>query len=249
MTDKEILTIATDIGYMLLKHGAEVYRAEQSVIYICNSFGITDVDVFAIPSSLVTTISREGEFITKTKRILNPSVDLDKVRLLNNLSREICEKEIEFCDINNRIEEIKAVACHGNALMILAFAMVSASFTIIFGGDILNGAISFAIGIVLRLISQIFESNHANMFLKITICAFCASLIAVVLENIFPAVVQSTEIIAGSLMLLVPGLALVNCMRDFMARDYMSGVVKLAEAMMVALATALGVAVVLLCFY
>ncbi len=52
MTDKEIITIATDIGYMLLKHGAEVYRAEQSVIYICNSFGITDVDVFAIPHLL-----------------------------------------------------------------------------------------------------------------------------------------------------------------------------------------------------
>lgn len=249
MTDKEIVTIATDIGYLLLKHGAEVYRAEQSVIYICNSFGITDVDVFAIPSSLVTTISRDGEFITKTKRILNPTINLDKVRLLNELSREICTGKIELCDIQNRIEEIKTATCHSPALIILAFAMTSASFTIIFGGGLLNGAIAFGIGVVLRIISQFFESRHINMFLKITVSAFCASLIAVLLEKAFPSVVMSTEIIAGSLMLLVPGLALVNCMRDFMARDYMSGVVKLSESMMVALATALGVAVVLLCFY
>ncbi|MFI3163688.1 MAG: threonine/serine exporter family protein [Bacillota bacterium] len=249
MTDKEIITAATDIGYLLLKHGAEVYRAEQSVIYICNSFGITDVDVFAIPSSLVATISRDDEFITKTRRILNPSIDLDKVKLLNDLSREICTGEIEFCDIQKRIEQIKATASHGTMMTILAFAMVSASFTIIFGGGLLNGAISFGIGVILQIISQIFDSNQANMFLKITICAFLASLIAVLLERAFPSVVKSTEIIAGSLMLLVPGLALVNCMRDFMARDYMSGVVKFSEAMMVALASALGVSVVLLCFY
>ncbi len=249
MTDKEILTVATDVGYMLLKHGAEVYRAEQSVIYICNSFGITDVDVFAIPSSLVATISRDGEFITKTKRITSHSTDLDKVRLLNNLSRDICENDIEFCDIKNRLEEIKLATTYSFPLLLLAFAMASASFTIIFGGTLLNGAISFFIGIILKMISHCFEIKHINMFLKITICAFFASLIAVLLEHAFPIAVQSTEIIAGSLMLLVPGLALVNSMRDFMAHDYLSGLLKFAEAMIVALATALGVAVVLLSLY
>lgn len=249
MTDKEIITVATDIGYLLLKHGAEVYRAEQSVIYICNRFGIADVDVFAIPSSLVTTIERDGNFTTKTKRILSPDIDLDKVRLLNNLSRDICNNDLSFSEIQNRITQINLTTQHNDYLKILAFALVSSSFTMIFGGSFISCGISFCLGIILALGSMLFDSKHTNAFLKITMCAFLVSIIAVSLEKAFPDVVVSTPIIAGSLMLLVPGIAIVNCMRDFTVGDYMSGVIKLFEALMVALATALGVSIVLLCFY
>ncbi len=249
MTDREIITVATDIGYRLLKHGAEVYRAEQSVVYICNSFGITDVDVFAIPSSLVATITRDGEFITKTKRILDPVIDFDKVRQLSNLSRDICNKKIEFCDIESEIANIEKSPCPSKKLSLLSYGLAAASFTILFGGDVLNSSISFGIGMILWLISLAFDSRKINMFLRISACAFTASLIAVFLEHTFTNFVQSTEIIAGTLMLLVPGLALVNSMRDFMAKDYLSGLLKLTEAMMVALATALGVGATLLIFY
>ena len=44
-------------------------------------------------------------------------------------------------------------------------------------------------------------------------------------------------------MLLVPGLALANSMRDFIASDTMSGLSRMTEALFVAVGVALGVAV------
>ena len=44
-------------------------------------------------------------------------------------------------------------------------------------------------------------------------------------------------------MLLVPGVALTNFMRDLMAEDFISGMLKLTEALLVAAAIALGTGV------
>ena len=55
--------------------------------------------------------------------------------------------------------------------------------------------------------------------------------------------VHTDKVIIGALMLLVPGVALTNFMRDLMAEDFISGMLKLTEALLVAAAIALGTGV------
>ena len=47
-------------------------------------------------------------------------------------------------------------------------------------------------------------------------------------------------IIIGPMMLLVPGMALTTGMRDIIAGDYLSSIVKLTEVLMIGLGVALG---------
>ena len=49
----------------------------------------------------------------------------------------------------------------------------------------------------------------------------------------------------GALMILVPGIAFTNAMRDIMAGDLTSGVNKVVEALLIATAIALGTGFVL----
>lgn len=51
--------------------------------------------------------------------------------------------------------------------------------------------------------------------------------------------------IISSIMLLVPGLAITNAIRDTVAGDYLSGVARAAEAFLVAIAIAAGIGFVL----
>ncbi|MNF09932.1 hypothetical protein D3C80_2107260 [compost metagenome] len=51
--------------------------------------------------------------------------------------------------------------------------------------------------------------------------------------------------IIGSIMLLVPGLAITNAIRDTMAGDLVAGLTRSAEAFLIALAIAIGTGVVL----
>ena len=46
--------------------------------------------------------------------------------------------------------------------------------------------------------------------------------------------------IIGAIMLLVPGLAITNAIRDIIAGDYLAGIIKTSEAFLVAIAIAVG---------
>ena len=57
MNDLDILQQINKIGQLLLKHGAEIYRVEESLKRMCEGFGFTDIEVFAIPSYFTLSLT------------------------------------------------------------------------------------------------------------------------------------------------------------------------------------------------
>ena len=55
-------------------------------------------------------------------------------------------------------------------------------------------------------------------------------------------------IIIGSIIRLVPGVALTTSIRDFLNGDYLSGTIRMIDAVLVACCIALGVGIVLSAF-
>ncbi len=249
MEAKQILTIATEVGYLLLKYGGEVYRAEQSARYICNFYGISQVDVFAIPNSIIVTIADGDDFITKTRRISSCENDLTKVEKLNALSRQIGETQLSYREVCAQLQQIDALPPYPVPIRLLGAALICLSFSMLFGATYLEGIISAVAGCCSMGTLVFLERQQQNNFIKTACCSLIISLIAFIATLLGHGLIQSDPIMTGALMILVPGLALANCMRDFMANDYVAGVTKFTEAMMTALATALGVAVVLLSTY
>ena len=78
-----------------------------------------------------------------------------------------------------------------------------------------------------------------NEFFVNTICAGAAAISAILFLNLgFVTNIDNT--IIGSIMLLVPGLAITNAIRDIIAGDYLAGIIKTSEAFLVAIAIAVG---------
>ena len=50
----------------------------------------------------------------------------------------------------------------------------------------------------------------------------------------------------GTLMILTPGMAITNSLRDIIRGDYASGVARLAEALLIAASIAIGVGIILI---
>ena len=97
MDFSHILSCALDIGEHMLVSGAEIYRVEDCIRRICFAYGATDVDVFTITSSIVATVEPPGQQrLTQTRRIEAYNTNLDRVDALNQLSREMCTKSMEF---------------------------------------------------------------------------------------------------------------------------------------------------------
>lgn len=239
MTYPSLLSCALNIGERMLCSGAEVSRVEDSIVRICTAYGADRVDVFTITSSIVASAEFEGKTYTQTRRITSYRTDFRMLDELNNLSRAVCESVPDEGFIEAELAKITRKNEYSKPLRLAAWALTAGPFTVFFGGSAADGAVSALIGAMLMLFVDFVESKGLNKVFSNLFSSFFVSVLA------YGAVMlrlgaSSDKIIIGNIMLLIPGLALTNSIRDLISGDIMSGVLRFCEACLVAFAIAGG---------
>ena len=90
----EILQVATFAGQIILENGGETYRVEETIWRICKAFGADEAESFVTPTGIMASICHNSETYSLIKRVSNRTVDLDKIDLVNDLSRNILLKKL-----------------------------------------------------------------------------------------------------------------------------------------------------------
>ncbi len=236
----ELLELAMELGYQLQMCGAETYRVEESINRLLNAYGVQG-EVFAIPNSLIVSMDIPNERPrTRMRRIPYHGTDLDSVEQFNGLCRRLCA---ETPPPTEAIEQIKAVKKHVFPLpaKIGAYFCAAAGFTVFSGGNLLDGLCGGICGVVTGLLVLFFDNLKTNTFFKTIASGFVLAFLAYCLGGIGLADNVDAAII-GALMLLVPGLLFTNSVRDIIYGDINSGVNRLVEVMIIAVALAMGTA-------
>ena len=242
LTQRQVLDIVSAIGYRILRFGGEANRAEDTVTRIGRACGMNEVHVFAISTSILITVEKDGMSMTQTRRISKVTTDLDKLDKLNSLSREICETKTEFDFIIQKIREIDSSPKYSSLLGILAYALIGSSFSVFFGGGMYEFIVGFVVGALIRFVKKGVEFLQSPPFVTNAVSAAATVSLIKLCSFIFPGLNMSATTI-GVLMILVPGVLLTNCIRDFVATDYTAGTAKIMETLLVAAAIALGVGI------
>ena len=236
----ELLNITTEIGFQLLRNGAEIYRVEDSIRRIFTAYGVDGSDVFTIPLCIMVTINDEhGLPITRIKRLTATAIHVDRIRQLNSLCRFICRETPELNEIREEMAKIGTKREYNFAVQIIAAAFVSFSFTLFYGGGLPEAAIAFFCGFAMKSAYYGMQKFGANSFFINIICSAITTIIALLAVK-FGLVHQYDKIIIGTLMNLVPGIVITNVMRDIISGDLLSGIVKFTEALLVGVGIALG---------
>lgn len=236
----KLFNLAIDIGEQMLISGAEVHRVEESINRMCSALGAKRVDVFIITSSMVVTVHTEiGETYTQTRRVLSTSINFEKLHRLNQLSREICEKNLTATDIEERLNDVKNCKKYSVWFEILSYSVIAGAFTLFFGGNLAQMGTSLVIGAVVRcgicfsekiISNKIFDKFLSSVIL--TLLAFLAVKIGLI-NNV-------DKVIIGNIMSLIPGIGLTNALRDLFTGDSIAGLLRSIEAVLTALAIAAG---------
>lgn len=245
MDFNRIINLSTELGKLMLENGAETYRVEETMSRVCHAYGIDKVDVFVIPTNIIITIkTNNDDAISRTKRIKNRTINLDKISKLNNLSREIGFKKLSIEKSEKELRKISLEQEYSLSIKILGFLITASSFTLLFGGNFKDAFISGVIGIILCFLSFFLGVLKTNNFFVNISSGALATLLAIISIN-FNLGSNFNEIVIGSLMPLVPGLAITNSLRDIIAGDLVAGSAKLIEAFLIAVGIAIGSASVL----
>jgi uncharacterized membrane protein YjjP (DUF1212 family) len=242
----EIIEVCLLAGKIMLQSGAETYRVEDTMTRIAASFGIHQSHSFVTPTGIIFSI--DGIEPTKLVRISERSTDLQKVTLVNGISRSISGGEIQLKDAYQQLKEIEIeTPAYPIWLQFIAASIASGCFLIMFQGewsDFLPACLAGGAGFVCLL--------YFNHLLQIKFFAeFSASLVIGLVSLLFVTIGIGHEldkIIIGSVMPLVPGLLITNAIRDLMAGHLVSGISKGADAFLTAFAIGTGVAAVLSLF-
>ncbi|MBF8982798.1 threonine/serine exporter family protein [Lutibacter sp. B2] len=240
---KLILRIALYAGEILLRNGAETYRVEETIEKICKSKNLKYVNTFVTPTGIFISDDRlDG--INFIKRIKNRTIDLSKISQVNTFSRKFVENDISFEDALSELQQINKEEKYPKWLVVTFSGIASAFFALLFGGNFYDFIATFFTSVIVTLSFQKMELLSETPFLGNTAGGALIALLAIISKNI--GIVNSIDmIIIGAIMPLVPGVALTNGLRDFISGDLISGVTRVAEAILVAISIAVGVGSIL----
>lgn len=245
MNDLETLTAINEIGYLLLKHGAEIYRVEESIQRMCEGLGFHDVEVFAIPSYFTLSLTlHDGTPYHSSKRSRTNRIHLDHLYELNCLVRQISNQELTLEQINQKIHYIKHQKLNFQ-LILIGYIVSAAMFCVFFGGGFDEMIVSAIIGFVLYYFIYLMELLNMNTIVRTILSSMVLASIAIIAHKI-NIINDQQSVITGTLMLLVPGIAITNSLRDIIGGDFVSGLSRMIEAILIAASIAIGVGVMMM---
>lgn len=243
---KKVVDLALEAGAVLLKNGAEIFRVEETIERICHSFHVDKMDVFVISHGIFISADNEKEeTISKVKHIPLSGANLEIVAEVNELSREIVAGKLNLEEAFERLEEIERIPPTSSRVQIVCAGIASACFGFMLGAGIAECIFSLFIG-GLVYAWVLWAGKHSLSKIIVNIMGgLIITTAAVMVMCIAPISMKVDGMIIGSIMPLIPGVGFVNAIRDLADSDFLSGTVRMIDALLVFVYIAVGVGIVL----
>ncbi len=228
---EEFLQCILDMGEMMISVGSEIKRVEDTLSRMGLAYGARQMNVFAINTNIIITMELEDHrILTQTRRIhTSEETDFSKLEMLNALSRRYCASQISVGEVQKRLQEIGAKK-QSRRMVYLGGALAAGSFAVFFGGNVLDCLAGVAASALVCFLQGKLEPYCRNK----TIFNFLASLITGVVISMMarcvPAI-HTSQVTIGVIMLLVPGIAMTNAIRNIWLEDTITGVMRLIETL------------------
>lgn len=240
------LDLFMEIGKEMLEAGAEIHRVEDTIFRLCHAYEMEGTEIFAIRSLILVSVKDgAGQVYTHSRRIYNLGIHMGRLEDLNDLSRHLCAKKPEPEEIRRLLDQCCSRRYVSSWEMMAGYALAASSFACFFGGGLRDGIAAGCLGLVLYAMDQ--KLQKANQRLLYTVAAsmvlgFCARL-----WNLFGDMAglgfMTDKIMIGTIMLLIPGMAFMNSIRDMLNNNAINGLFSCLDAVLTAAAIAAGFAI------
>ena len=236
----ELIDCLLDMGLLLLKCGAEISRVEDTVSRMAKAYGCIRVDVFVITSIISLSIEfPDKEVLTDTRRIFSSSeTDFTRLEHLNHISRSCCQNPVSVAELH---KELRQVASEEKSFttQLLGRIIGAGAFAVFFGGNLWDGlaAAVFAVGIC--FLQRKFGKTEVSPAGANLLISLITGIVVGLVGRIIPGI-HLDMILIGDIMLLIPGLAMINAVRNILGGNTISGLLRLTESLIWAAALAGG---------
>jgi uncharacterized membrane protein YjjP (DUF1212 family) len=235
----EIIDVALFAGQLLLQYGAETARIEETVHRIGTALGCDWMDVLISPNAIIATTVSGSEFRTKVRRVVTLSVNMATVAAVNDLSRAVEAGTINREQARTELARISRLPRYNHWLVALMVGLACASYSRLFGGDWYAFGISFGAASIATMLRQLLMLRHFNTQLIVVATAFVAGLLASLAVRSGLSATPGPAL-SAAVILLVPGVHMINAVEDLIKGHVMTGVARGVIAALIIAGIALG---------
>lgn len=238
----EVIHLCLWAGTLLMEHGADSQRVEETVCRIGRALGADDIATFVSANALIVTVSSGSEFRTRTARVGAHGINMTMVSAINRLSRRIEVGELERTTVRSELARISSMPQHYNRFLVVGMVGLGCfALCRLAGGDWSVCGVTFMASALAMLVRQELTRRSVNIFLVVIVTAFIAGLLAS--SAVWLQLGERPQLaLATSVLLLVPGIPMINAVEDMITGHAVVGVARGVTAALIALAIALGLA-------
>ncbi|MBT9775760.1 threonine/serine exporter [Clostridium sp. MCC353] len=244
MNDKLLVETAVLAGEIMLVSGAEIYRVEDTINRMLRKADRQTSEAIVLSTGIFVTLNDPAiEPITVARRVTDRSTNLNKVYLVNNVSRQFCNGQVTVEEAYEKLRQAETMQQYRPWLKNVGVVGASMFFAILLGGGLADCLAAAFVGGLLAGVLWLSGRIRLNAFCQTSLGAFTIAVAALVLKQWIVPELHRDIIIIGCIMPLVPGVIFTTAIRDTLNGDYSAGAARMLEAVVIALAVAAGVGI------
>lgn len=241
-----ILNFALRVGGVMLSSGAGTVEVESTILDITRACGLAHCEVDVTFTSMTASYIQgvDVEPITTLQVVRNRRVDYGRLAGTFALRQDLVEARITPEEAFARMDQIMDAPGRRPSVVTLSWAGMAAAFTVLLGGAALVAGVAFVSTLAVYRANLILARRGFPDFFLSAIGAAVATAFAMALTALDLHVLASL-VVAGGIMVLVPGYALVAGVQDALTGFPISGSARGLEVMLTAAGIITGVAITL----
>jgi len=232
--------VVADAAAWMIENGAEIARVQEAAGELAEALGIRETECFALPTGVIlTVVDGAGFSTTVVRRIHRRVLHLGRLALLEKGIRQAKREGWTLGEAWLRLKEAAVAPVYPGWVTWLASGLAAGGFALFFEGNLFEGLGAFVLGVLWGVVRSGLDRPSIPPVFTTTLGAFLVVGGSLVEARIWP-LLRTDPIAIGALMLLVPGLALVNALRDLVAGELVSSQSRFAEVLLTGAAVAVG---------
>ncbi len=236
---RAISRVCVKAGQILLQHGAESALVVDLTRRLGIALGVDSVELSLSASSMILTTLRNDHCITTARRCPDRGINM---RMVTEVQRLCITVEHGILDRRGVMEKLDTLTPkrYNRWLVLVMIGLSCAAFSRIAGGDALVMALTFCASCCGMLVRQELAHRHFNPMLSFGLTAFVTTSVAA-LGVRFNVGNEPFLVMASSVLMLVPGVPLINAVSDMLKGFVNMGIARWTMASLLTLSTCLGI--------
>jgi len=237
-----------DVGIALLRAGATARRINEAVPRFATAFNYgIDLDVGPKYISITLLDKNTQAVFSGTRNTSSYGVNFKTISGIQRLSIAVKKSDVAFVDVRKELDRLMQLPHYPKLIILVSVSIAGAAFCYNFGGSFAEMGVAFGATFCGLFLKQQLQKKSFNPYG----CTFLSALLAALFVGLFYVLNKGLPLeraYATCTLFLIPGVPLMNACIDLLDGNIIYGMERGVNAMIHALAIALGLSIALIIF-